>query len=81
MLHEHENERDPVALMNVHLAIRWLLQVWYSHLSSLTISNCFYKSTFFNKPPTPEMNIPRIIDNINFKLVLRVEESLYFWSV
>ena len=49
----------------MYLAIRQSLQAWYSHVSSLTILNCFYKATFFNRPPTPETTIPQIIDNTN----------------
>jgi len=76
MLCEYENERNPMSLMNVHLAIRWSLRAWYLHLSSSTISNCFYKSTFFNKPPTPETNTLRIIDNTNIsKLYDHVKQA------
>jgi superfamily II DNA or RNA helicase len=42
-----------------------LLQAWNSYVSSSTISNCFYKATFFSRPLIPETTIPRAIDNTN----------------
>jgi hypothetical protein len=60
----------------MHLAIRWSLQAWYSYVSSSTISNCFYKATFFSRPPTPETTILQVIDNTNIsKLYNHVKQA------
>jgi len=50
MITEFENLRDPLKLMQVHLALWWIIRAWHHDVSKTTIRNCFIKSTILPKP-------------------------------
>jgi hypothetical protein len=60
MLSCYERNEAPLDNMNVYLAIKWSLRSWNLDISSITISNCFHKSTILHRPlslPTPTDSI------------------------
>ena len=50
MLHCFNADRNPMDIMNVHLAIRWTLWSWNNYLLNTIIYNCFRKSILLTTP-------------------------------
>lgn len=46
ILQEHEENRDPMATMNVLKALRWGIQAWHFDISQETLQKCFKKALF-----------------------------------
>jgi hypothetical protein len=59
MLDCYESNQNPLDLMNIHLAIRWMLRSWNNYISNTTIYNCFRKSTLVISP----ISLPVSIDS------------------
>jgi DDE superfamily endonuclease len=64
MLECFDADRDPMATMNIHLAIRWSLRSWNQHVSTTTIYNCFRKSTLLTNPITLSNPTPAIPSDV-----------------
>lgn len=50
MLTSFENNTNPLDLMSLHFALRWLIRAWYHDVTNTTIYNCFRKSTIVVQP-------------------------------
>lgn len=50
MLQCYENRQNPLELVNLHLAICWILRSWNNFVSGAKIYNCFQKSTLVISP-------------------------------
>lgn len=50
MLQCFSTNHNPMATMNIYLAIQWTLRSWNQHLLATTIYNCFRKSTLLTTP-------------------------------
>jgi hypothetical protein len=62
MLECYNSSQDPTKLINLHLAIRWIVRSWNHFVTDTTIYNCFRKSILLTTPitlPTP-LNLPGI---------------------
>ena len=56
MIHNYENNKDPLKEVNILFALRWSIRAWTTLVSSTSIYNCFRKSTLVSSPinlPTP----------------------------
>ena len=61
MLYEYDNNRDPIATIDVLKSIRWGLNAWAEKVTEETISNCFKKA--LSEPGTSSIELPE--DAIN----------------
>lgn len=45
-----DSNQDPQKLMNLRLALRWIIRAWNTEVLNTTIYNCFRKSTLVSNP-------------------------------
>jgi hypothetical protein len=74
-------DRNPMDIMNIHLAIRWTLRSWNNYLLNTTIYNCFQKSILLTTPISlPTVIVPLDLPEL-YEQVVRVGNIQDFMSI
>lgn len=65
MVKHWQEQQDPMKEMNIHIALRWIIRAWHMDISSLTIRNCYRRSTILASPDdghTPALQHPNLTE-------------------
>ena len=57
MMQQYEVDKDPISEINLSYTVLWLSTAWYQDVASLTIYNCFKKSSI-RQPATSTLVMP-----------------------